>query len=150
MCLTISPESPLSAEARALLAGSDEALRAVYAADECFTFSPEELDDPAVTFFIARRNGAPLGCVALRDCGAYAEIKRLFVRPEARGSGTGRALIAHLEGAARAAGHRSLRLETGPRLAAALALYRALGYKERGPFGDYAAHPASLFMEKAL
>ena len=150
MRLTIRPESPLTDEARALLAGSDEALRAVYAADECFTFSPEELDDPAVTFFVARRDGAPIGCVALCDCGDYAEIKRLFVRPEARGSGAGRALIAHLEAAARAAGHGAVRLETGPRLAAALALYTALGYTERGPFGDYADHPASLFMEKAL
>ena len=150
MSLRITAESPLSAEARALLDGSENALRQVYTPDECFTFAAEELARPQNTFFIARRNGAPAGCIALCDCGKYAEIKRLFVRPEARGTGTGRALVRHLETAARKAGHHQVRLETGPRLAAGVALYRALGYTERGPFGDYAAHPASLFMEKAL
>jgi putative acetyltransferase len=150
MTLTITTEDPLSPEGLALIEGSEAALRAVYTPDECFTFTPEELAAPGISFFVARRNGRPVGCVALADCGDYAEIKRLFVRPEARGAGIARGLMAHLEAAARRAGHGLIRLETGPRLAAALALYRALGYKERGPFGTYADHPASLFMEKRL
>ncbi len=150
MTLIIAAEDPLAPDSLALLDGSEAALRAVYSADECFTFSARELARPGITFFVARRSDAALGCVALCDCRDYAEVKRLFVRPEARGTGAGRALMAHLEAAARAAGHRIVRLETGPRLAAGVALYRALGYTERGPFGDYADHPASLFMEKAL
>ncbi len=150
MTLTITTENPLSPDGLALIEGSEAALREVYAADECFTFTPEELAAPNVTFFVARLDGASAGCVALADCGDYAEIKRLFVRPETRGKGIARALMAHLEAAAHKAGHGLIRLETGPRLLAALALYRALGYKERGPFGRYADHPASLFMEKRL
>ena len=47
-------------------------------------------------------------------------------------------------------GLRVLRLETGPELVPAVKLYRSLGYRERGPFGDYADLPCSLFMEKRL
>ncbi len=150
MTLTIAAEDPLAPDSLALREGSEAALRAVYSADECFTFAADELARPDITFFVARQNDTALGCVALRDCRDYAEVKRLFVHPQARGTGAGRALMAHLENAARAAGHSVIRLETGPRLAAAVALYRALGYSERGPFGPYTAHPASLFMEKAL
>ncbi len=150
MTLAIAAENPLSSDGRALIAGSEAALRKVYSADECFTFSADELTRPGISFFVARQSGAPVGCVALCNCADYAEIKRLFVTPEARGTGTARALMAHLEAAARAGGHRCLRLETGPRLAGAVALYRKLGYNQRGPFGAYAEHPASLFMEKTL
>ena len=139
MTLTIAPEDPLSADGRALIDGSEAALREVYRADECFTFSAAELATPDVTFFVARDNGVPVG-----------ELKRLFVRPSARGTGAGRALMAQAERHARTLGHRVIRLETGPRLAAGVALYRLLGYKERGSFGDYQDHPASLFMEKSL
>ncbi len=150
MTLTIAPEDPLSADGRALIDGSEAALREVYRADECFTFSAAELATPDVTFFVARDNGVPVGCVALCDRRDYGELKRLFVRPSARGTGAGRALMAQAERHARTLGHRVIRLETGPRLAAGVALYRLLGYKERGSFGDYQDHPASLFMEKSL
>jgi putative acetyltransferase len=45
---------------------------------------------------------------------------------------------------------RVVRLETGVRQPAALALYRSHGYVERGPFGSYAADPLSTFFEKRL
>ncbi len=130
---TIATESPLAPDGLALIEGSEAAPRDVCTKDECFTFSPAELAHPGIAFFVARQNGAPVGCVALCNCGDYAEIKRLFVTP-----------------AARAGGHTVIRLETGPRLAAAVALYRTLDYNQRGPFGTYAEHPASLFMENCL
>lgn len=149
--IRIVPESPLSADGLALLEGSEAALRAHYAPDECFTFTPEELAAPGVDFLVARNEaGTPLGCVALVSMGDYGEIKRLFVRPEARGQGVADALMDAAETRARQAGLGLMRLETGPKLDAACALYRRRGYRERGPFGDYEAHPASLFMEKAL
>ncbi len=150
MTLAIAIEDPLSPDGLALIEGSEAALRELYTPEECFTFSPRELTAPGISFFVARRNGRPEGCVALCACGDYAEVKRLFVIPEARGTGTARALMTRLEAAARAAGHKIIRLETGPALTAAVALYHALGYSRRGPFGPYAAHPASLFMEKHL
>ncbi len=150
MTLIIAQENPLTEQARALIEGSEAALRAVYTVDECFTFTPEELDRSNIQFFVARIEGEPLGCVALCACDDYVEIKRLFVTPNARGSGVARELIHHIETQALVAGHKIVRLETGQKLAAGVALYKNLGYHERGPFGDYPNHPASLFMEKTL
>lgn len=150
MVLTIAAETPLSPDGRALIAASQEALLDVFTPDEIFTFSPEELAVPDATFLVARGGEGPLGCVAMVDCGDYAEVKRLFVPPAGRGKGIARRLMAELEARARAGGKAFVRLETGDALVAAVALYRDLGYRVRGPFGGYPDHPASLFMEKAL
>ncbi|RMD49521.1 MAG: GNAT family N-acetyltransferase [Alphaproteobacteria bacterium] len=150
--VVIGRERPTGPDGRALIAGSEAALREVYTPEECFTLDAAELEAPGIDFLVARdaASGAALGCVALVGCDGYGEIKRLFVRPEARGRGVGDALMQAAEARARDRGFALVRLETGPRLAAAVALYRRRGYRERGPFGDYAPHPASLFMEKAL
>lgn len=150
MPLTITPESPLTPEGRALVAGSQEALLEVFSPDEIFSFSPDELATTDVTFLVARDGGGPLGCVAMVACRDYAEVKRLYVPAQGRGRGLARALMAALEAQAKAAGKAFIRLETGDALVPAVALYRSLGYVARGPFGDYPEHPASLFMEKAL
>lgn len=151
MPVTIAPSSPLTPEGRALIDGSQTALLEVFSPDEIFTFAPEELATPDITFLTAHDgNGPPLACVAMADCGDYAEVKRLYVPPAARGLGLARALMLDLESRARMQGKLWVRLETGEKLVAAAALYRALGYAVRGPFGDYADHPASLFMEKRL
>ena len=148
--ITIAQESPLTEDGRTLLAGSDAALRAVYSAEECFTLDPEELVDDTITFLVAREEGTALGCVALVDCGTYGEVKRLFVTPQARGKSLSRLLMADLEARAKALGHGAVNLETGDKLEAAVALYKKLGYRVCGPFGDYPDHPASLFMTKDL
>lgn len=148
--LSISSESPLSEDGRGLIAGSEAALREVYSADECFTFTAEELDRPEVDFLVARKDGVAVGCVAMVRYRDYAEVKRLYVPHSARGLGVAKTLMDHLEDKAKTAGVRTVRLETGPKLAAAMALYAARGYVECDRFGDYEDHPASLFMEKRL
>ncbi|MCT8159192.1 GNAT family N-acetyltransferase [Pseudoruegeria sp. SHC-113] len=151
MTLTIAAESPLTPDAAALIEGSEAALREVYSEDECFTFTAAELAAPGITFLVARTaGGTPAGCVALCECDGYGEVKRLYVTPQGRGRGTARALMADLEARASALGLPSVKLETGEKLAAAVALYSDLGYTVRGPFGAYEEHPASLFMEKPL
>lgn len=150
MPLTIAAESPLTADGRTLIEGSQAALLEVFSPAEIFSFSAEELATPEVTFLVARDEGWAAGCVAMVDCGAYAEVKRLFVPGTARGKGVARALMEALESRARADGKARIMLETGERLGPAVALYRALGYGVCGPFGDYPEHPASLFMDKAL
>ncbi|MEM6618662.1 MAG: GNAT family N-acetyltransferase [Pseudomonadota bacterium] len=148
--LDIAVESPLSADAARLIAASDAVLLAHYPPEDCFSLDVGELDKPDIAFFVARCGPEAVGCVALVDCGHYGEIKRLFVDPMARGRGAARALMAALETHARAADLACVRLETGDRLEAAVALYKRLGYSIREAFGDYENIPASLFMEKHL
>ena len=148
--LTIAIESPLSPDGLALLAGSDAALSEVFLPEEIFTLDPRQLAAPAIRFFVARSGGVPVGCVALRDCSDFGEVKRLFVAPAGRGLGVARALMAGLEAEAAAQGLSQVLLETSDRLVPATALYASLGYRVRGRFGDYDDHPASLFMGKAV
>jgi putative acetyltransferase len=148
--ITVTQESPVTEDGHKLINGSEAALRAVYTADECFTFTADELLDDKVAFFVARKNGTAMGCVALVNEAAYGEIKRLYVPDHARGLGIAKILMAHLEGRAKAQGLPLMRLETGDKLAAAVALYKSLGYSICGKFGPYEDDPVSLFMEKAL
>ena len=71
----------------------------------------------------------------LRD--GDAEIKRMYVVPDARGAGHARTLLAELERTAAAAGRRRMILETGTAQPEAMSLYRACGYQPIGRFGTY-------------
>lgn len=150
MTLSISTENALLPDSRHLIAASEEALRAVFPPEECFSFSAEELATPNTQFLVARVDGTALGCVALVDQLSYGEIKRLYVAPEARGLSIARALMAALENAARDIGLKILRLESGPALTAAMQLYTSTGYRECAPFGGYPDIASNIFMEKRI
>jgi ribosomal protein S18 acetylase RimI-like enzyme len=111
---------------------------------------PGEYGAPAGRLLLALEDGAPAGCAALRrlENGA-GEMKRLYVRPAYRGRGLGRQLAEVLVDAARAAGCRALVLDTLPKMAAAIALYHALGFRPRGPYAA-APTPGALFFELRL
>ncbi|MFD1149063.1 GNAT family N-acetyltransferase [Saccharothrix hoggarensis] len=113
--------------------------------------TPEEIDqaisddptDDLAAFFVGRRDGVVRGCVGFRMVGAEtAELKRMFVDPEARGTGGGAALLAAAERAAVSFGAASVRLDTRADLVEARALYARHGYREVSPFNDdrYADH----------
>jgi DNA-binding MarR family transcriptional regulator/GNAT superfamily N-acetyltransferase len=102
-----------------------------------------ELTPPAGVFVVARLDGRPIGCGALKvKDGKLGEIKRMWLHPDARGLGIGRRLLEALEAHARQFGLRTLRLETNQTLKEARALYRSCGYREVAPFNDepYAHH----------
>jgi GNAT superfamily N-acetyltransferase len=135
----------LSAEvSRALIASLNAELTGVYPEPGAnhFALDPEEVAQGRGIFVIVYRDGAPVGCGALRLLDAdTAELKRMYVSPPARGQGLGRRLVAALEAEARALGVRRLVLETGVRQAPALALYRATGFEPIPLFGEYRLSP---------
>jgi putative acetyltransferase len=149
--VAIAVESPLQAEVEELIRQSDAYLSALYPPESRHAIDLEALAAPDVHLLVARLDGRAVGCVgfALGQTGE-AEVKRLFVVPETRGRGIGRALMAHLERRAAEADVSLLQLETGVKQPEALALYRAFGYVERGPFGAYRPDPLCMFMEKRL
>jgi putative acetyltransferase len=107
-----------------------------------FELSPEEVAPEHGTFLIVYRDGLAVGCGALRLLDAEAaELKRMYVSPQARGQGIGRRLLVALEAEARAFGVRRLVLETGIRQIAALALYQATGFRPIPLFGEYRHSP---------
>jgi len=102
-----------------------------------------ELVPPSGALIVARLDGKPIGCGALKFHGdAPAELKRMWVAPRARGLGVGRRLLQELERHARDAGVTIVRLETNHALTEAIALYRRSGYVEVERFNEepYAHH----------
>jgi ribosomal protein S18 acetylase RimI-like enzyme len=95
-------------------------------------------------------NGQPLACGALRSLGGgIGEMKRLYVQPEARGTGAGRALTLALIDAARQQGYTAIRLDTLPSMQAAIALYESLGFRRIPPYSA-ANPPEALCYELTL
>jgi putative acetyltransferase len=93
------------------------------------------------------------GCIAYREVEpAICELKRLYVRPQFRRTGLGRALVSELLADARAAHFTHMRLETVSFMAAAINMYEAMGFVRRSPYYDIpeAFLPITIFMEKDL
>lgn len=92
---------------------------------------------PRGTFLLALSDGLPLGCAGLKGTDkGYAEVKRLWVSPAARGMGLARRLMAAVEDAARDLGITCLRLDTNSALPEAVALYQNAGWAEIERFND--------------
>jgi putative acetyltransferase len=143
--------SPRHPDVVRMIADLDAYVAALYASESNHLLDIEGLCGADVRFFVARLGGAIVGTGALRLFPAgYGEVKRMFVDPQARGHGVGRAILVRLEEEASAANLALVRLETGTLQPEALGLYRSLGYREIPPFGDYRPDPNSVFMEKRL
>jgi ribosomal protein S18 acetylase RimI-like enzyme len=111
---------------------------------------PGEYARPAGRLLLASEDGQAVGCGALRCAGeGICEMKRLYVRPTGRGKGVGLALIDALVKEAREIGYQRMRLDTLPSMTKAIAMYRALGFKE---IASYRYNPiaGSLFLELDL
>ena len=113
--ITLAPEPLLGETARALIAELDAELSALYPPEaNFFELEEAEVEGAGGVFLVARVDGEPLGCGAVRAIDATsAEIKRMYVRPAGRGKGIGRAILGELERLARAMGVRRMLLETG-------------------------------------
>ncbi len=143
--------NPSSEGATELIAELDAYQSSLYPAESNHFDSVDELSKSNVQFLGAFEYDVPLGCGAVKFLeDGYAEIKRMFVRPQARGKQIGRRILAELEAVAGEAGISLIRLETGIHQPEAIALYQKSGYEYVEPFGDYREDPLSVFMEKNL
>ena len=145
--IAIADEDPETPDATACLAAYYADLARLFETgfDPAASLDPERaaLRPPRGTFLVARADGLPVGCCALKGDGSETgEIKRLWVAPAARGLGLARRLMTTAEDRARGLGMRRLRLDTNRALTAATALYRALGWREVPAFNaePYAHH----------
>ena len=130
--------------------------------DEMHAWSPpcsvhalpiERLRAPDVTFYSAWDGARLAACGAIKHLDPdHAELKSMRAHPDYRGRGAGRAVRDHLLKVAQQRGYRRVSLETGApaEFEPARALYRANGFAECGPFGDYAEDPYSVFMTREL
>lgn len=112
-------------------------------------FDPAEMAPPKGWFVVARLEGAPAACGALKRLGdGVGEIKRVWTSRSVRGMGVAGRVMDRLEALAREAGFRTLRLDTNRALAEAQDMYRKRGYLEIGRYNDnpYAHH----WFEKSL
>ena len=118
--------------------------------DDTPSASPAEMWAPTGTFLVGwDEHGRPVCGGGVKRLGdGVAEIKRMFVVPEARSHGHARRLLTGLEHAARRLGYGCVRLDTGPQQPHAKALYASAGYAE---IADYNANPkATYWGEKQL
>lgn len=143
----IGIEDPMSSEAQwcitSYFATLDERFETGFDPAVARRADAADLTLPSGLLLVARLHGRPIGCGALRLHGRRpAEIKRMWVSPDARGLGVGRRLMAELERHAWEHGARRTRLDTNRSLVEAIALYRSSGYVEVEPFNDetYAHH----------
>jgi len=108
-----------------------------------------DVEPPTGRWLVAYRDGRAVGCGGLKRIDERtAEIKRIYVTPDARGAGVARALLRSLEQASTHAGYEVVRLDTGPEQQASVKLFSSSGYE---PIGDYNGNPvAAYWFEKRL
>jgi ribosomal protein S18 acetylase RimI-like enzyme len=106
--------------------------------------------EPDGCILIARIDTRTIGCVALKRLGAgICEMKRLYVRPEFRGSGAGRLLATAVIAHARQAGYERMRLDTIDSMREAIALYESLGFLRAAAYYNNPI-PGATFFELVL
>ena len=149
--MRIALESPDQPDVASLIAALDAWLGGLYPPASNHLLDVGALRAPEVIFAVARdMAGAACGCGAVVPMDNGGELKRMYVSPDCRGKGVGRALLQFLEQQARQRGCVMLRLETGVHQSEALGLFGRSGYTARGPFGGYHPDPLSVFLEKQL
>ncbi|MBJ7600395.1 MAG: GNAT family N-acetyltransferase [Candidatus Nephthysia bennettiae] len=153
LSLSIAAEPLQSHDAQRLIAALDAGLSELYPPEQRFgpNLKAEHLDEGRGAFLVARDAERAVGCGAIRLLDpATAEAKRMYVDPEYRGRGVGRAVLDALEAAARQLGVRRLVLETGVHQEAAISLYRSAGFTHVECWGEYASSPTSICFVKNL
>ncbi|MDE2838633.1 MAG: GNAT family N-acetyltransferase [Chloroflexota bacterium] len=115
------------------------------------TLDPDLKADFDGVFLVARRSGIPVACGGMLFLDeATGEVRRVYARPEERGRGVARELMAELERAASERGCSRILLETAIRQPRAMRFYEALGYTRVPPYGKHVGNPWSVCYEKRI
>lgn len=137
--------------ARPLLDELDDDLTRRYGSDEEISAAPADFSPPDGLFVLAMVAGEAVACGGIRPLRpGIAEVKRMYVRPSARGTGMARRVLAHLESRAEQLGYGQLWLETGIMQPEAMRLYESSGYTPIPNFGQFADSPLSRSYAKRL
>ena len=153
MKIVITTEKSLTDElaqvlqAHWLFCTSSTPIEHVYALDASKLFSPD------ITVFGARIDGELVGVGAIRKLDAHhAELKSMHTLAKSRGSGVGKAMVAHIEQFAKEQGVKRISLETGATepFKPARQLYESLGYQDCEAFGDYVLSEDNTCMTKLI
>jgi putative acetyltransferase len=151
--LHILARDPLDLEALFLLKEAAIEARRLYAdlIDPATPMPTNPPAQPGSIYLIAFLAENPVGCGALRKIDTItAEVRRMYVLSSARRIGIGRALLVRLEKEAHKLGYASLKLQTGNRQRAAMALYESYGFTRIPPFGEYVNDPISICYAKKV
>ncbi len=150
----VKEESPELASVRMLFREYEQEL----GENLCFQSFEEELKDPLKKYgppkgilLLALWNFEPAGCIAVypMEEEGVCEMKRLYVRPKHRSTGTGRTLVAMLLEMAKEIGYHTMRLDTLGKLQPAIKMYRQFGFRETGAYYDNPL-PGVVYMEAML
>ena len=144
-----------NAEIRALVDELDQHLSQNYLPETQHALAVDELFQPHIRFFVARLTGKAVGCGGVALFSDFAEVKRMYVRLEARGRGAADAIMSRLISEATAEKLSVVRLETGVRSFAALRFYQRCGFEPCEMFEPStsmapAETAASVFLEKRI
>lgn len=154
MSVSISAETPLQDEVRAMVADLNAAMQPLTPPEFQFQLTAEQMAEPSVTVFVARdANGRAVGMASLKVHDAeLGEVKRMYTLPEVRGQRIGSRLLQRVEALAAEKGIGRLVLETGeaPGFEEAWRVYERGGFTVCGAVLDYPDSGYSRFYEKML
>jgi pimeloyl-ACP methyl ester carboxylesterase/GNAT superfamily N-acetyltransferase len=142
-------DGPVSATLVAEYVAEIKAMYPWWTPDVAPRMTGRDVEPPNGRWLVAYRDGRAVGCGGLKRIDdRVAEIKRIYVTPEARGAGVARKLLTRLEQAAGEAGYEVVRMDTGPKQEASVKLFCSSGYE---PIADYNDNQvAAYWFEKRL
>ena len=145
---TVEPTEPAISS---LIEALDEYRKSLYPLQFTLLIPPEKLKSPHIVFLAAYEDDQLLGCGGIDFTEPdYAEIRKMYVKPAARGKGVGDLLLNALEQQARQRQYHLICLETGKFQEPAMGLYQKHGYQPSKAFGSYKENPYSRYYSKIL